>query len=75
MRRSGGEAIRESIRREADRARQTPADQARANVAETGAASIGGCDTVTGEFVLVSLLDRDSFGEQLGAPTDGWVLG
>ena len=74
MRRSGGEAIRESIRREADRARQTPADQARANVAETGAASIGGCDSVTGEFRLVSLLDRDSFGEQLGAAADGWTL-
>lgn len=75
MRRSGGEAIRETIRREADRARQTPADQTRANVAETGFASIGGCDPVTGEYVLVSLFDRDSFDEQMGSPCDGWVLG
>ncbi|MBM3457191.1 MAG: hypothetical protein FJX77_01460 [Armatimonadetes bacterium] len=53
----------------------TPVEQGRAMASTDAAATVGTVDPTTGEVVLVSLFDRDSFGETLGAPQDGWVLG
>lgn len=67
--------VDEAQRRAESEARRTPADMGRGMPAVTGGATAAAVDPHTDELVLVSLLDRDAFGETLGTPQDGWALG